>query len=129
MGFGWKLGLGFALTFLIGALCGVALTIGYQSSQPKKRFFARWDQVLMNRLSRELQLSVDQRNAIQPKIQAAIAKILADRKNCVLESDKGLDEELANLAPLLDDKQKLRLEAFRLQRRERVLREIIRNGG
>ncbi|MBV8967972.1 MAG: hypothetical protein JO331_02790 [Verrucomicrobia bacterium] len=129
MGFGWKLGLGFALTFVIGALCGVALTIGYQSSQPKKRFNARWDQVLMNNLSRELQLSAEQRNAIQPKIQAAIAKIIASRKSCVLESDKGLDEELGNLAPLLDDKQKLRLEAFRLQRRERVLREIIRNGG
>ena len=128
MGFGWKLGLSFALTFIIGALCGVALTIGYQSSQPKKRA-ARWDQVLMNRLSQELQLSADQRNVIAPKIQAAIAKIQTNRKSCVLESDKGLDEELANLAPLLDDKQKLRLEAFRLQRRERVLREIIRNGG
>ena len=128
MGFGWKLGLSFALTFIIGALCGVALTIGYQSSQPK-RHAARWDQVLMNRLSQELQLSADQRNVIAPKIQAAIAKIQTNRKSCVLESDKGLDEELANLAPLLDDTQKLRLEAFRLQRRERVLREIIRNGG
>jgi hypothetical protein len=83
----------------------------------------------MNRLSQELQLSADQRNVIAPKIQAAIAKIRTNRKSCVLESDKGLDEELANLAPLLDDTQKLRLEAFRLQRRERVLREIIRNGG
>jgi hypothetical protein len=129
MGFGWKLGLSFALTFVIGALCGVALTIGYQSSQPKKRFVAHWDQILMNNLSRELQLSAEQRNTIQPKIQAAIAKIVSDRKSCVLESDKGLDEELANLAPLLDEKQKLRLEAFRLRRRERVLREIIRNGG
>ena len=123
MGFGWKLTLSFALLFVIGGLCGSAITLTLGSLH---RFTAKaqpqggWEESTVRNLTRQLSLTPDQQVKVRGPIHDAIDKIRTTRQKTLQETNEIFDQTLAGLAPLLNEEQKAKLEEFRARRKARV---------
>ena len=127
MGFGWKLTISFILLFLIGALCGVALTLVSGLSQ---RFEQRaqppqqWEDTAVQKLTKHLKLDPSQQTKARAAVHDAITRIRTIQRNQQIENIMLFDKALEGLYPILTPEQQHRLDGFRQRRKESLLKRF-----
>ena len=127
MGFGWKLIISFLLLFLIGALCGVALTLVSGVSQrfeQKARLPQQWEDTAMQNLTKRLRLDSSQQTKARAAVHDVIARIRTIQRNQQIENAMLFDKALEALYPILTADQQHRLDLFRQRRKESVLKRF-----
>src|SRR6266550_3653128 len=100
MGFGWKLTISFVLLFLIGALCGVALTLAFNFSHEttqKARAQQRWEDRVVRNLTRRLKLDASQRSQARTAMHDVIAQIRAIQRQQQIQNITLFDQALEKL--------------------------------
>jgi 5-bromo-4-chloroindolyl phosphate hydrolysis protein len=128
MGLRWKLILAFAAIFLIGGLCGSALTLvvaqikipGLASEHNRHR----WENEIVRNLTNKLGLSTDQQKQFRPQIAAALQQMRTLRRQLVLQSDDLLDQAFQRLESDLTLEQQQKMETFREKRKARIQRQL-----
>src|SRR5260221_4218933 len=78
MGFGWKLTISFFLLFLIGALCGVALTFTFAVSHSgitRAHAPRQWEDDAVRNLTNRLGLNPDHQNQARASLHDVITRI------------------------------------------------------
>src|SRR6202011_1635176 len=104
MGFGWKLTISFTLLFLIGALCGVALTLVSGLSQ---RFEKRaqpphqWEDTAVQKLTKHLKLDPSQQTQARAAVHDVITRIRTIQRNQQIENIPLFDNALEGFYPQL----------------------------
>jgi hypothetical protein len=127
MGFGWKLIISFLLLFLIGALCGVALTLVSGVSQrfeQKARLPQQWEDTAMQNLTKRLRLDPSQQTKARAAVHDVITHIRTIQRNQQIENAMLFDKALEALYPILTADQQHRLDLFRQRRKESVLKRF-----
>jgi hypothetical protein len=130
MGFGWKLTISFFLLFLIGALCGVALTLTFGVSHPiaqTGQIPQSWEDNAVHNLTNHLKLNPAQQSQVRATIHDAIVRIRFAQREQQKESMTLFDKALQTLYPLLDSEQQHQLDLFRQQRREALLKKFAKS--
>jgi 23S rRNA U2552 (ribose-2'-O)-methylase RlmE/FtsJ len=130
MGFGWKLTISFFLLFLIGALCGVALTLTFGVSHPAAQSVQiprSWEDNALRNLTNHLKLDPGQQSQVRAVIHDAIARIRMTQREHQLEGITLFDKALQTLYPLLNNEQQHQLDLFREHRREALLKKFAKS--
>jgi len=124
MGFAWKLTISFSLLFLIGALCGIALTLVSGLSQrfeQRAHLPQQWENTAVQKLTRHLKLDPSQQTQARTAVHDVITRIRAIQRNQQIENITLFDKALQGLYPILTTEQQHRLDAFRQRRKESLL--------
>ena len=127
MGFGWKLIISFLVLFLIGALCGVALTLVSGVSQrfeQKARLPQQWEDTAMQNLTKRLRLDPSQQTKARAAVHDVITRIRTIQRNQQIENITLFDKALETLYPILTTEQQHRLDVFRQRRKESLLKRF-----
>jgi hypothetical protein len=127
MGFGWKLTISFLLLFLIGALCGIALTLVCglsQGIQQKAHLHQQWEDTAVQNLTRHLKLDPSQQTKARAAVHDAITRIRTIQRNQQIENIMLFDKALEGLYPILTPEQQHRLDGFRQRRKESLLKRF-----
>jgi Spy/CpxP family protein refolding chaperone len=127
MGFGWKLTISFLLIFLIGALCGMALTLVCGLSQrfeQKAHLHKQWEDTAVQNLTRHLKLDPSQQTQARAAVHEVITRIRAIQRNQQIENITLFDKALESLYPILTPEQQRRLDGFRQNRKESLLKRF-----
>ena len=121
----WRLVIGVALVFILGALAGSAGTQLYQR-QWSDRFWkdpAERRAAFLQRLTRKLQLTEAQQKEFKVMIEEVDRKLQALRRENRAEIKRIIDESFAQMKGKLDPEQQKKLEEFRARHEERRRRE------
>src|SRR5258708_25522751 len=89
MGFGWKLTISFILLFLIGALCGVALTLVSGLSQrfeQRAHLSQRREDTAVQKLTKHLKLDPSQHTQARAAVHDVITRIRTIQRNRQIEN-------------------------------------------
>ena len=127
MGFGWKLTISFFLVFLIGAVCGVALTLTFSVSHPPAQAVRPpkfWEDTAVRNLTNQLKLNPSQQSQVRATVHDAIARIRAMLREREIENNTVFDSALQTLYPLLSTEQQHRLDLFRQHRKEAMQKKL-----
>ena len=127
MGFGWKLTISFLLLFLIGALCGIALTLVCGLSQrfeQKAHLHQQWEDTAVQNLTRHLKLDPSQQTQARAAVHDVITRIRTIQRNQQIENITLFDKALEALYPILTTEQQHRLDVFRQRRKESLLKRF-----
>jgi hypothetical protein len=127
MGFGWKLTISFILLFLIGALCGVALTLVSGLSQrfeQRAHLSQRWEDTAVQKLTKHLKLDPSQQTQARAAVHDVITRIRTIQRNQQIENIALFDKALEGLYPILTTEQRHRLDGFRQRRKESLLKRL-----
>src|SRR5438132_11723598 len=127
MGFGWKLIISFRVLVLIGARCGVALTLVSGVSQrfeQKARLPQQWEDTAMQNLTKRLRLDPSQQTKARAAVHDVITRIRTIQRNQQIENAMLFDKALEALYPILTADQQHRLDLFRQRRKESVLKRF-----
>lgn len=127
--------------FIIGLLSGVLLgrfypivygsAGNYEGQYGRSKFGSKYDRKFVAKLSKELNLSEQQKTQITPNITEARIELLSVRLGSYERANNVIDKLETRIKPLLTPKQIERLEEFtkmfrerRSHRRERIQRTI-----
>jgi hypothetical protein len=127
MGFGWKLTISFLVLFLIGALCGVVLTLVFGLSQrvnQRTRLPQQWEETAVRNLTKHLKLDPSQQTQARSAIHDVIERIRAIQRDQQINNMILFDKALETLYPMLTPEQKHKLDVFRQRRKESLLRKF-----
>jgi hypothetical protein len=124
MGFGWKLTISFFLLFLIGALCGVALTLTFAVPHPAAQTPKSWEDNAVRNLTNQLKLNPSQQGQARATVHDAIAQIRLMQREQQSESITVFDRALQTLYPMLSTEQQHQLDLFRQRRREALQKKL-----
>jgi hypothetical protein len=127
MGFGWKLTISFLLLFLIGALCGVALTLAFGLShrgEQKAQFPQQWEDNAVRNLTKHLKLDPSQQTQARTAVHDVIARIRTIQREQQIENITLFDKALETLYPVLTSRQQHKLDLFRQRRKESLLKRF-----
>jgi hypothetical protein len=127
MGFGWKLTISFVLLFLIGALCGVALTLAFNFSHEtgrKVRAQQKWEENVVRNLTKRLKLDASQQGQARAAIHDVIAQIRSTQRQQQIENITLFDKALEKLNPILSSDQQRLLDRFRERRKQSLLKKF-----
>jgi hypothetical protein len=127
MGFGWKLTISFILLFLIGALCGVALTLVSGLSQrfeQRAHLSQQWEDTAVLKLTKHLKLDPSQQTQARAVLHNVITRIRTIQRNQQIENITLFDKALETLYPILTTEQQHRLDVFRQRRKESLLKRF-----
>lgn len=127
MGLGWKLTISFLLLFLIGALCGVALTLTFGFSHPvekKAQGPQQWEDNAVRNLTKHLKLNPSQQDQARTVVHDVIARIRTIQREQQIENVTLFDKALETLYPALTSEQQHKLDLFRQRRRESLLKKF-----
>jgi hypothetical protein len=127
MGFGWKLTISFLLLFLIGALCGIALTLVSGLSQrfeQKAHLPKQWEDTAVQKLTKHLKLDPSQQTQVRAAMHDVITRIRTTQRNQQIENIMLFDKALEGLYPILTPEQQHRLDGFRQRRKESLLKHF-----
>jgi hypothetical protein len=127
MGFGWKLTISFLLLFLIGALCGMALTLVCGLSQrfeQKAHLPKQWEDTAVQNLTRHLKLDPSQQTQARAAVHEVITRIRTIQRNQQIENITLFDKALESLYPILTSEQQHRLDGFRQHRKESLFKRF-----
>ena len=127
MGFGWKLTISFLLLFLIGALCGIALTLVCGLSQrfeQKAHLRQQWEDTAVQNLTRHLKLDPSQQTQARAAVHDVITRIRTIQRNQQIDNIMLFDKALEGLYPILTSEQQHRLDGFRQRRKESLLKRF-----
>jgi hypothetical protein len=127
MGFGWKLSVSFLLLFLIGALCGAALTVVTGLShrlEQRARLPQQWEDKAVQNLTKHLRLDPSQQTQARAAVHDVITRIRAIQRNQQIENIALFDKALETLYPILTPEQQHRLDVFRQRRKESLLKRF-----
>jgi hypothetical protein len=127
MGFGWKLTVSFLLLFLIGALCGVALTLVFgltQRIEQRAHVPQQWEDNAVRNLTKHLQLDPSQQMQARTAIHDAITRIRTIQRNQQIDNIMLFDKALETLYPMLTAEQQHKLDVFRQRRKESLLKRF-----
>ena len=127
MGFAWKLTICFILLFLIGALCGIALTLvsglsqrfEQRAHQPKQ-----WEDTAVQNLTKHLKLDPSQQTQARAAVHEVITRVRTIQRNQQIENIALFDKALEALYPILTTEQQHRLDVFRQRRKESLLKRF-----
>ena len=120
MGPGWKLTLSFFLLFVIGGLCGSALTLVMQAQNPVAAAGQHphaWEENMLNALKNNLKLSPQQVETARPKVFAAVRTM---RRQGLSANNQSYDQLCDDLASSLNPDQVSRLQKMRERHRRRI---------
>jgi Spy/CpxP family protein refolding chaperone len=118
----WKFKLGIVGVFVLGALVGVLATVLFVQHRMSDSGFSGPEQALnriMGRMERELRLSQEQRQAIQPIVAEGMGRMRELRSRLAPEVEKLMAETTGRIRPLLTPEQQPRLDEFNARRMER----------
>jgi sensor domain CHASE-containing protein len=127
MGFGWKLTVSFLLLFLIGALCGVVLTLVVgltQRIEQRARIPQQWEDTAVRNLAKHLKLDPSQQIQARTAIHDVIARIKAIQRKQQIDNIMLFDKTLETLYPMLTTEQQHELDVFRDRRKESLLKRF-----
>jgi preprotein translocase subunit SecF len=127
MGFGWKLTISFVLLFLIGALCGVALTLAFDFSHEtarKVRAQQKWEENVVRKLTKRLKLDASQQSQARTAIHDVVAQIRSIQRQQQIENITLFDKALEKLNPILSSDQQRLLDRFRERRKQSLLKKF-----
>ena len=127
MGFGWKLTISFIFLFLIGALCGVALTLVSGLSQrfeQRAHLPQQWEDTAVLKLTKHLKLDPSQQTQARAVLHDVITRIRTIQRNQQIENITLFDKALEALYPILTTEQQHRLDVFRQRRKESLLKRF-----
>ena len=127
MGFGWKLTISFIFLFLIGALCGVALTlVSGLSQRVEQRAYLpqQWEDTAVQKLTKHLKLDPSQQTQARAAVHDVITRIRTIQQNQQIENITLFDKALEALYPILTTEQQHRLDVFRQRRKESLLKRF-----
>jgi hypothetical protein len=127
MGFGWKLTISFLFLFLIGALCGVALTLTFGVQHPsavKAEVPKNWEDQAVRNLTNQLKLNPSQQSQARAIVHDVIARIRVMQHEQQIESVNMFDKALQTLYPILNSEQQHKLDQFRQHRREALQKKF-----
>jgi 23S rRNA U2552 (ribose-2'-O)-methylase RlmE/FtsJ len=127
MGFGWKLTISFLLLFLIGALCGVALSLVFglsQRAEKRAHFPQQWEDTAVGNLTKHLQLNPSQQTQARTAIHDVITRFRTIQRNQQIENIALFDKALETLYPMLSPEQQHKLDVFRQRRKESLLKRF-----
>jgi hypothetical protein len=127
MGFGWKLTLSFLLLFLIGALCGVALTLVFGLSQrveQRAQVRQQWEDTAVRNLTKHLKLDPSQQTQARSAVHDVIERIRAIQRDQQINNIRLFDKALETLYPMLTPEQQHKLDVFRQRRKESLLKKF-----
>jgi hypothetical protein len=127
MGLGWKLTISFLFLFLIGALCGVALTVTFGHSHPfakRAQGPQQWEDNAVRNLTNHLKLDPSQQAQARTVVHDVITRIRAIQHQQQIENVTLFDKALEGLYPVLTSEQQRKLDRFRQLRRESLLKKL-----
>ena len=127
MGFGWKLTISFFLLFLIGALCGVALTFTFAVSHSgilRLHPPQQWEDDAIRNLTNRLRLDPAQQTQARAAVHDVIARIRTIQRDQQIENITLFDKALETLYPMLTTEQQHKLDVFRQRRKESLLKRF-----
>jgi hypothetical protein len=127
MGLGWKLTISFLLLFLIGALCGVALTMTFGLShriEKKAQGAQQWEDNAVRNLTNHLKLDPSQQAQARTVVHDVLARIRAIHHQQQIENVTLFDKALETLYPALTGEQQRKLDQFRQRRKESLLKKF-----
>jgi hypothetical protein len=127
MGFGWKLTLSFLLLFLIGALCGVALTLVFRLSQrveQRAQVRQQWEDTAVRNLTKHLKLDPSQQTQARSAVHDVIERIRTIQRDQQINNIRLFDKALETLYPMLTPEQQHKLDVFRQRRKESLLKKF-----
>jgi LTXXQ motif family protein len=127
MGFGWKLTISFLVLFLIGALCGVALTLVFGLSQKidqRTHVPKQWEDTAVRNLTKHLKLDPSQQSQARTAVHNVIERIRTVQRDQQINNIVLFDKALETLYPMLTPEQKHKLDVFRQRRRESLMKRF-----
>jgi nitrogen-specific signal transduction histidine kinase len=127
MGFGWKLTISFFLLFLIGALCGVALTFTFAVSHSgitRAHAPRQWEDDAVRNLTNRLGLNPAQQTQARASLHDVITRIRTIQRDQQIENITLFDKALETLYPMLTTEQQHKLDVFRQRRKESLLKRF-----
>jgi hypothetical protein len=127
MGFGWKLTVSFLLLFLIGALCGVVLTLVVgltQRIEQRAHVPQQWEDTAVHNLTKHLKLDPSQQIQARTAIHDVITRIKTIQRKQQIDNVMLFDKALETLYPMLTTEQQHKLDVFRDRRKESLLKRF-----
>jgi hypothetical protein len=127
MGFGWKLTISFLVLFLIGALCGVALTLVFGLSQKidqRAHVPKQWEDTAVRNLTKHLKLDPSQQAQARTAVHDVIERIRTVQRDQQINNIVLFDKALETLYPMLTPEQKHKLDVFRQRRKESLMKRF-----
>jgi Spy/CpxP family protein refolding chaperone len=118
----WKLIIGVALVFILGALAGSLGTQLYQR-QWSERFWkdpAARRAVFLQRLTTKLRLTEPQQKEFKAIVEEVDRKLASLRRESRAEVKKIIDESFTQMKEKLDPEQQKKLEEFKARHEERL---------
>src|ERR1700681_3794609 len=100
MGSSWKLASVFTVIFLTGVLCGWLVTSANAPKPPSPnptRNFRTWANDLTDRIEKNVNLTLDQRDAIRPRLEEAVRKMQAVRLQSMVDISDAFDSAIVDI--------------------------------
>lgn len=117
----WKIGLCFLGVFLAGSIAGSGITAGVVYHRLLKRAnAANWNEMAMRTLERNLSLTPDQIQKIEPMVGDAVRDLRVIRRERFTESVQVLSRCRTNISTVLDPAQQQKFDALIARRQERL---------
>tara|TARA_R110002096_G_scaffold200639_13_gene384767 strand:+ start:20123 stop:20587 length:465 start_codon:yes stop_codon:yes gene_type:complete len=120
-----------ALLVILIAGVGIGYSVGLREGKQRHRKMGKpegWATMMMNRLDSELDLTAEQRDAIQPILQKTSSELHQYRRMAMNRSWTSIREFYEELETHLSDEQKEELKASRQKVRERLQNQPNRKG-
>ncbi len=118
----WRLWGGIALVFVLGAAAGSTATFYYQEYRTTRAFQdpAARKARIMNRLTRDLRLTVEQQREFSALVDGFVREREALDQRIGMEIRKSLDADYLRMKEKLDPEQQKRLEELRAKHEARM---------
>lgn len=120
-GFQWKIGLALAVIFLAGV--GVGWVAGRRAILLRQVAMGRveaWDGMILKRMEDRLDLTAEQRAALEPMVRETAQRLQAQRRRAMMEQFQTVRAMYEQAEPHLTQIQRERLAQSRQQLREKL---------